>query len=192
MLSLTFPEKLALDLTGNDLTGDLPIEYSDLEFLEKLRLANTNITGQFFSRLPASLKELQLDYMDFGRPLPDNIGRLTNLEALMASFAGLHGLIPTAIGQLTSLQFVSFWGNELSGSIPTEIGLLRELQFVDLESNAIHGRIPDEFFQLTDLSSIYLAYNNLSGTVPEPFCGLSFFNFQVGCVNITCSCCDCV
>lgn len=65
--------------------------------------------------------------------LPSQIGKLTNLEVLLANNNQLAG-IPAEIGQLSKLRIVNFANNDITG-LPLEIGNLKNLETLDLRGN---------------------------------------------------------
>ena len=134
-----------LDLSQNQLTGDIPAELGDLTNLEWLDLPINRLTGE----------------------IPAELGSLTNLEVLSLFDNRLTGEIPAELGDLTNLGELYLDNNRLSGEIPAELGNLTSLQGLYLQRNRLSGEIPAELGSLTNLEELYLDNNQLTGCIPE-------------------------
>ncbi len=103
-----------------------------------------------------SVQILRLFGNQLNGSIPQEIGNLVNLEALILEWNHLIGSIPQDIGKLTNLKYLEMGGNELSGFIPPEIG------------------------NLTNLGRLYLRYNQLCGEVPFSMTNLIHLNNDIG------------
>lgn len=158
-------------LEGGPLTGTLPPELAELEYLEKLRLPSNRLTGS----IPASigslhrLEILRLDGSSLTGSIPPEIMNLSRLRILFLT--GLSGQIPRDIGRLTNLE--SLWlGSHLTGTIPDSIGDLSRLKDLNLRANKLTGSIPESIGKLSRLQQLKLDVNSLSGSIPETIGGL--------------------
>jgi len=86
----------SIDLSSNQLTGDIPEEIGNLIGLVSLNLSNNNLTGEITSK----------------------IGRLRSLEFLDLSRNHFSGLIPPSLAQIDRLSVLNLSDNNLSGRIP--------------------------------------------------------------------------
>ncbi|KAI7750135.1 hypothetical protein M8C21_008163 [Ambrosia artemisiifolia] len=86
-----------MDLSSNQLVGDIPVELTALCELVGLNLSNNHLSGG----------------------IPDHIGNMTALNSLDLSGNKLDGLIPPSISALTFLSHLNLSNNNLSGRIPT-------------------------------------------------------------------------
>ncbi|XP_030455056.2 MDIS1-interacting receptor like kinase 2-like [Syzygium oleosum] len=136
-----------LDLSSNNLFGEIPKE---LEML-------------------SSLLELSLDGNHLSGYIPREIGTLSNLQRINIAGNNLSGLIPGHLGHCVNLQYLNFSGNNLDMSIPMEIGNLRSLQNLDLSQNFLAGEIPGQLGLLYKLEILNLSHNHLSGSIPSTF-----------------------
>ncbi|XP_034213204.1 receptor-like protein 2 [Prunus dulcis] len=93
-LFLFFP---AIDLSNNNISGDIPTEVGQLQLLRKLNLDSNNFSGV----------------------IPDQISNLKNLELLNLSKNHLSGTIPLSLVSLTFLKQFNVSYNNLQGPIPT-------------------------------------------------------------------------
>ncbi|XP_020247153.1 leucine-rich repeat receptor protein kinase EMS1-like isoform X3 [Asparagus officinalis] len=88
---------MVLDLSCNNLSGEIPIELMDLIGLQSLNLSKNQLEGY----------------------IPDKFGGMAQLEALDLSMNHLSGKIPGSIVLLTALSYLNLSHNDLSGRIPS-------------------------------------------------------------------------
>ncbi|KAM5569840.1 hypothetical protein ABKV19_017051 [Rosa sericea] len=86
-----------IDLSSNNLWGEIPEEVKNLMALGSLNLSHNHLTGK----------------------IPEGIGSLHELEALDLSSNHLWGLIPSSMTSLTSLSELNLSFNNFSGPIPS-------------------------------------------------------------------------
>ncbi|WVZ14939.1 hypothetical protein V8G54_012505 [Vigna mungo] len=103
----------SIDLSCNDLSGEIPKEVVCLVGLVSLNLSRNNLSGE----------------------IPSEIGNLSSLESLDLSRNHLHGRIPSSLSQLDFLGKLNLSYNSLSGRIP----LGRHLQ--TFEASSFEGNI---------------------------------------------------
>ncbi|XP_059064880.1 receptor-like protein 18 [Cryptomeria japonica] len=85
-----------IDLSVNNLTGDIPSVIGNLKSLHTLNLSDNGLTGE----------------------IPRSFGLLTELESLDLSNNKLHGRIPNEMLQVSYLSFFIVSNNRLCGKIP--------------------------------------------------------------------------
>ncbi|XP_058749876.1 receptor-like protein EIX1 [Vicia villosa] len=98
----------SIDLSSNQLIGDIPEEIGNLKDLVSLNLSSNNLTGEITSK----------------------IGKLTSLEFLDLSRNNFYGLIPSSLTQIDRLTMLDLLDNNLSGRIP----ISTQLQSFDASS----------------------------------------------------------
>ena len=86
-----------LDLSYNNLIGDIPEEIGSL----------------------VELKNLNLSWNTFSGKIPANIGALAQVESLDLSHNELSGGIPASLSTLTSLSHLNLSYNNLTGEVPS-------------------------------------------------------------------------
>ncbi|KAJ4971568.1 hypothetical protein NE237_004667 [Protea cynaroides] len=169
----SFPNLLCLNLSFNELTGNIPMHIGSLPKLTLLDLSNNDLSGILpsMSNL-SSLCVLRLFHNEFNGPIPPEIGNLKNLVKLSLGWNKFTGMIPPVLGNLSNLQFLYLNSNELSGPVPSQIGDLKNLTTLFLSKNKISGLIPHSFVNLSKLALLYLDANELSGPMPSKIGGM--------------------
>ena len=157
-----------LALGGNELTGTIPTWLGSLATLEELYLWGNELTGEIPSELGnlTNLKVLALGGNELTGTIPTWLGSLATLEELWLSENQLTGEIPVELGSLANLVELVLWGNGLTGAIPTELGSLANLEVLALADNQSTGEIPVELGTLANLTLLSLSQNQLTGAIP--------------------------
>ena len=90
---------IELDLSYNDLSGEIPAELGSLSNLTELGLHGNNLSGE----------------------IPAELGSLSNLQFLKLNNNELSGEIPAELGGLSNLASLGLSNNELSGCVPSSL-----------------------------------------------------------------------
>ena len=131
----------ALWLFGNRLTGEIPVELSQLSQLQDLSLYNNQLTGE----------------------IPVELSQLSQLQDLSLYNNQLTGEIPAELGNLAQLNRLYLHGNELNGPIPSWLVNLTELRELSLWSNQLTGTIPPEVAPAQDRAALVVLYLQTDG-----------------------------
>ncbi|GKV47906.1 hypothetical protein SLEP1_g54756 [Rubroshorea leprosula] len=86
-----------IDLSSNNLTGEIPVQISSLFEMHQLNLSRNHLIGR----------------------IPPDIGQIRQLESLDLSHNRLSGRLPLSMSQLYSLSKLDLSYNNFSGRIPT-------------------------------------------------------------------------
>ncbi|KAH0724624.1 hypothetical protein KY290_000444 [Solanum tuberosum] len=86
----------SMDMSSNNLSGDIPISVTRLAGLRSFNLSKNNLTGR----------------------IPNDIGVMKVLESVDLSENQLYGQIPQSFSSLTTLSYLNLSENNLSGMIP--------------------------------------------------------------------------
>lgn len=135
-----------LDISSNQLSGELPDCWSHFKELKVLTLGNNELKGN----------------------IPISIGSLTLVSTLNLASNSFVGELPTSLKNCTELIVFDVSENKLSGSVPTWIGGgLPYLTVLTLRSNRFNGRIPSNLCDLKSLQLLDFSSNNFSGSLPR-------------------------
>ncbi|KAI5411532.1 hypothetical protein KIW84_056557 [Lathyrus oleraceus] len=124
-----FCHVVTMDLTGNQMSGNIPSELGSLTHIRTLQLSSNNFT----------------------RELPATLAKLTALRDFRISDNQLSGKIPGFIQNWTNIDTLIVQGSGLSGPIPSEISLLRNI--IELRISDLNG---SEYAPLPQLSNMKL------------------------------------
>ena len=176
---------ISLDLGYNGLSGTLPAELGELDYLQSLNLQNNDLTGSIPEELGSvpSLIRLQLGGNRLTGEIPATLGSLVNLTHLNLSGNRLgfppgsghptghtfSGEIPTALAELNNLRVLDLSENHFTGRVPVAFGGfgdLVNLTHLNLSGNQLTGSIPFQLSNLRSLLHLDLSANRLSGEIP--------------------------
>ncbi|XP_031284933.1 receptor-like protein 54 [Pistacia vera] len=158
-----FPKLRILDLSHNQFTGPLPINYFN----------------NFVAMMPSSMDNVGFRYMfnsefEYYSVTLSIKGGEMEMERILTIFTTIdlsdnlfRGPIPEVIGKLQSLKLLNFSHNSLTGDIPSSLSNLTQLEALDLSYKQLVGNIPMQLTSLTFLSVLNLSYNQLVGPIPQ-------------------------
>lgn len=164
-----------INLTNNNLVGNIPVELGNLNSLIELMLPSNSLTGSIPPELSNldRLTILELSTNNLTGNIPPELGNLSNLESLLLRTNQLTGSIPAELGNLNNLVYLSLFTNQLTGSIPSELGDFVNLNYLGLSNNQLTGSIPSELGSLVNLLELRLNDNQLTGSIPPTLGALS-------------------
>lgn len=160
----TFGRLKVLDLSSNELSGDLP-GFNYVYDLEVLRLADNAFTGFVPSGLLKG-DSLVLNELDLSaNNLTGHINMITSttLQILNLSSNALFGDLPLLAGSCTVLDLSN---NQFRGNLSVFTKWSNDLEYVDLSQNNLTGTIPDVSSQFLRLNYLNLSHNSLADTIP--------------------------
>ena len=104
---------------NNNLTGNIPDEFGELENLRSLILSGNQLIGEIPLNIMSSstLVSLSLNGNQISGEIPIEIENLVNLETIDLSHNLLTGIIPLGISYIPSLYYVNLSHNQLMGNI---------------------------------------------------------------------------
>ncbi|KAK7343687.1 hypothetical protein VNO77_12625 [Canavalia gladiata] len=135
-----------LDLSKNNLSGDIPNCWKDNQGWEEINLSSNKLSGVF----------------------PSSFGNLSSLTWLHLNKNSLQGRLPASLRNLKQLLILDVGENQLSGTIPSwTADTFPSLQILRLRQNKLNGSIPSQLCQLTSLKILDLSRNRLEGSIPS-------------------------
>ncbi|KAL5572599.1 hypothetical protein UlMin_022196 [Ulmus minor] len=141
-----------LDISNNQLLGELPDCWSPFHYLVILVLTNNSLSGK----------------------IPFSFGSLTSIESLHLGENNLTEELPSSLKNCTKLRVLDLGENKLLGPIPTWMGEnLSNLVILILRSNNFYGSMPSSLCSLSHLQLLDLSANNFSGRIPKCFSNFS-------------------
>ena len=133
------------DASGCSLNQKVPSVFSSLPNLQYLYLSDSFITGDLsYMEGMTSMIEHWVDLNpDFGGTIPSFIGDITTLGSFSVTQSQLVGPLPEEFGKLFQMESLWFYGNQLTGTIPTVYGTgMSRIKALRVESNLLVGTIP--------------------------------------------------
>ncbi len=127
-----------IDLSNNNLNGELPAALGALPALRRITLRDNNLRGV----------------------IPGEMGELTNLEILNLGLNDLVAPLPAGLGDLNDLRTLILDGNDFTGTIPAYLAQMPALETLLLNNNDFSGAVPDAF-EGTTLNVLRLESNQL-------------------------------
>ncbi|KAG0031665.1 hypothetical protein BGZ81_000812 [Podila clonocystis] len=161
---------MILDLSNNELEGQIPESYSNLTRLERFDIGSNKITGPFPVSVTKmiNIQELVLKNNYFTGHLPPELLQLKQLTELSIANNEFDGLLPQGLfSSLKKLRVININQNGFTGEISSDVGGLIGLIKFAARANEFTGKIPKEFGNCRLLSSLKLGNNHLTGEIPE-------------------------
>ncbi|KAB2601842.1 LRR receptor-like serine/threonine-protein kinase [Pyrus ussuriensis x Pyrus communis] len=168
------PNLTTLRIAGNNLTGSIPSEIVNATKIQELDFSSNHLVGvvpKDLGRL-TSMVNLKLNGNQLFGSVPSEFGAFAQLDYLDLSTNKLNGSIPSIFGELVHLNYLDLSNNKFSQEIPSQLGKLFHLSQLDLSHNSLDGKIPSEISNMQSLELLNLSHNNLSGLIPTTFDGM--------------------
>ncbi|KAK2404476.1 receptor protein EIX2 [Trifolium repens] len=152
-----------LDISNNELKGELPDCWNNLNSLQYVDLSNNKLSGE----------------------IPYSMGALSSMEALILRNNSLSGQLTSALKNCSDkLAFLDLGQNKFDGPIPSWIGeSLHQLLILSLRFNNFCGSLPSNLCYLRKLHVLDLSLNNISGGIPT--CVKNFTSMSQNFMNST-------
>ncbi|XP_009103573.1 LRR receptor-like serine/threonine-protein kinase GHR1 [Brassica rapa] len=162
-----------IDLSNNNISGDLSRIQSWGDYVETIRLSSNSLTGTLLpSQTSQFLRLTSLEAADNSLQgvLPFILGTYPELKEIDLSHNLLSGSIPGNLLVSEKLTDLKLSNNNLSGSLPLQdassAGNL-SLTNIDLSHNSLSGVLPEELTSFRSLVTLDLSYNNFEGSIPD-------------------------
>ncbi|KAL9329438.1 hypothetical protein ACSQ67_004441 [Phaseolus vulgaris] len=131
------PNLTYIDLSSNNLRGNIPSSITMLDTLQVLILSSNQLKGEIPYSIGdlISLKNLSLDSNSFSGSLPDSLSAIPGLVHLDLSSNQLNGTIPAFISQMSNLKHLNLANNLLRGVLPFNSTFIDKLQVFKVGGN---------------------------------------------------------
>ncbi|XP_037495872.1 probable inactive receptor kinase At5g10020 isoform X2 [Jatropha curcas] len=177
-----------VDLSRNNLSGDMSVMQNWKATLEVLDLSSNKLSGNVpnLNSLFLRLSKLNLRNNSLGGNLPSQLGASQGLLAIDLSLNQLSGPIPGGFFTSMTLTYLNLSRNQFTGPIPLKGSHMGELLYLpsypkmeslDLSHNSLTGGLPSEVGNMGNLKSITLSNNNLSGELPVELSKLTYLQY---------------
>ncbi|KAG6671229.1 hypothetical protein I3843_Q007200 [Carya illinoinensis] len=185
-----------LDLSNNQMHGEIPLWIWEFAQLSFLNLSNNNLVtlerpflnDSFIRVVDLSSNELQghlpnfpcsAQYMDLSRnnfhsSIPTSIIKFQSLSLSNNKF---YGRIPKSICNTTDLTILDLSNNFLSGMVPYCLFRQPSLEVLNLRKNHLSGKIPDTFQTNCGFHTLDLGENQLEGKLPKSLAQCKYMEF---------------
>ncbi|KAL5661202.1 hypothetical protein ACJX0J_028327, partial [Zea mays] len=200
--SVTALNLVHIDLSSNQLTGEIPQDFGNLKNLTTLFLYNNQLTGTIpvsIGLLP-QLRDIRLFQNELSGELPPELGKhspLGNLEVCLNNLSGplrgslcangklfdivafnnsFSGELPAALGDCVTLNNLMLYNNNFSGDFPEKVWSFPNLTLVMIQNNSFTGTLPAQISP--KLSRIEIGNNMFSGSFPASAAGLKVLHAE--------------
>jgi Leucine-rich repeat (LRR) protein len=161
-----------LDLSYNQIHGEIPISICNAIELEVLDLSNNS----YFGTIPQCLIELSgkalvvlnLRTNNFSGTIPDAFPHNCRLQTLALNKNQLKGGLPKSLSNCIGLEVLDIGNNHIKGTFPFYLKNTSKLRILVLRSNKFYGPIthPKPNATWPMLQIIDVASNNFTGNLP--------------------------
>ncbi|KAI3422874.1 NAD_binding_11 domain-containing protein [Psidium guajava] len=158
-----------IDLSDNNLTGNIPEDFGKLKNLSILNLEFNRLSGgipEGIGSLPA-LSDIRLSNNNLSGTIPPDFGKFSALSRFEVSYNNLTGALPEQLCHGGTLFGLAAMDNNLSGELPESLGNCSTLSSARLNNNGFTGNVPGGLWTSSDLTTLILSGNGLTGNLPE-------------------------
>ncbi|XP_065036742.1 receptor-like protein EIX1 [Musa acuminata AAA Group] len=164
-----------LDLSGTNISGQLPEWLFQLRKLKSLQLSQNLISGPIPVSLGqlASLQELSLEQNQLNETIPESMGWLSQLVSLELELNILEGVMSEAhFANLTKLKHLYLWSNSLTLKVKTDWLPPFQLESLRIGSCKLGPEFPTWLQSQINISEIDMPNAGIIDAMPNWFWGL--------------------
>ena len=166
-----------IELSHNNLQGNLPKELGELSGLTTLILSGNQLTGTISPDMGnlRFLTTLDLSRNQLTGAIPEELGNMTVIVNFYLHGNQLTGEIPDSFIGLDRVERIQLHENQLSGNIPAGFSSLVNLTKLSLQQNQFYG-LPD--LSILPLDTLEVSHNNFTFGDLIPHIGILYFNYN--------------
>ncbi|RCV21974.1 hypothetical protein SETIT_4G182400v2 [Setaria italica] len=166
--NVTAVNLVEVDVSTNQLTGEIPEAFGNLKNLTFLALHQNKFTGS----IPASigllpqLRDIRIYDNQFCGELPPELGKHSPLGNLEVGKNNLSGPLREGLCANGMLYDIVAFNNNFSGALPANLGHCVLLDNLKLYNNRFSGDFPVNIWSFPKLTTVMIQNNNFTGTLP--------------------------
>ncbi|XP_025981912.1 receptor-like protein EIX1 [Glycine max] len=175
-----------LDLSRNSFTSSMILQWLSnvTSNLVELDLSGNQLNGEIpeSNKLPSLLESLSMKSNILEGGIPKSFGNACALCSLDMSNNSLSEEFPLIIHHLSgcarfSLQELNLKGNQINGTLP-DLSIFSSLKILDLDGNKLNGEIPKDIKFPPQLEELDMQSNSLKGVLTDyHFANMSKLDF---------------
>ncbi|KAL0453064.1 UNVERIFIED_CONTAM: putative inactive leucine-rich repeat receptor-like protein kinase [Sesamum latifolium] len=169
-IELFLPNLVSFDVSQNKLSGSFPNGVCEAKGLVTLSLHTNFFNGSIPNDLInecTNLERFEVQNNGFSGNFPSWLWSLPKLKLIRAENNRFTGEIPDSISEAAQLEHVQIDNNSFTSTFPLGIGKVRSLYRFSASLNGLYGELPPNFCDSPVMSIINLSHNFLSGSIPE-------------------------
>ncbi|KAL0404952.1 UNVERIFIED_CONTAM: putative inactive leucine-rich repeat receptor-like protein kinase [Sesamum radiatum] len=169
-IELFLPNLVSFDVSQNKLSGSFPNGVCEAKGLVSLSLHTNFFNGSILNDLInecTNLERFEVQNNGFSGNFPSWLWSLPKLKLIRAENNRFTGEIPDSISEADQLEHVQIDNNSFTSTFPLGIGKVRSLYRFSASLNGLYGELPPNFCDSPVMSIINLSHNFLSGSIPE-------------------------
>ncbi|KAK3143667.1 hypothetical protein QOZ80_4AG0303360 [Eleusine coracana subsp. coracana] len=174
--NITALNLVALDLSSNELIGEIPASIGLLPCLADINISYNQLSGELPRELGkhGPLESLIVYDNNLYGPLPETLCAKGKLRYIAAANNNFSDALPVNLGECVPLNFLLLSNNRFSGDFPAKIWSIQNMKGVIIQNNNFTGTLPDEI--PLSIFEIYIGNNMFSGSIPKSATGLYVFS----------------
>ncbi|KAL5225414.1 hypothetical protein ABZP36_012053 [Zizania latifolia] len=167
-----------LFLYFNRFTGTIPVSIGLLPKLSDIRLFDNHLSGELPPELGkySPLANIEISNNNFSGPLPETLCANKKLYDIVVFNNSFSGTLPANLGDCVLINNLMLYNNHFSGDFPEKIWSFPKLTTVMIQNNSFTGVLPAEIS--SNISRIEMGNNMFSGSLPTSAINLHVFKAE--------------
>ncbi|XP_027923455.1 receptor-like protein EIX1 isoform X2 [Vigna unguiculata] len=170
----SFPHLKFLDLSYNNLQGNISDALGNVTSLVTLDMSNNQLEGPIptsFGSL-CNLRVIQFSYLKLNQHINEILDILApcishGLKTLEVRSSQISGNLTNQFEVYKNIATLNFYENKIGGELPISLGKRSSLRSLSLSYNQLRGNPFESLRPLSELSYLDIGYNNFEGVVTK-------------------------